>query len=335
MRYLHGFAEHGHERFMTLAVKATSEIVLICPSLSKSQAERAGIGDVRSWSDGEDPIALFQELAQAWNLRSAIVAVDDELPAHLLLKMQEALPAALFKSGGEILASLMRTKDEQELGLMRKAARIADGAYQAALSALRAGTTEQDLQDVLNAEMRRLGGTPTFCIIAAGKNGAEPHHITDSTRISSGDVVVMDFGCSVEGYNSDITRVAACGKASEEAHRVYDVVYRAQEAGRVSIRPGTTCEEVDRAARQVIQDEGFGEFFVHRTGHGIGMNGHEEPYIVEGNEMALQPGYCFSVEPGVYLPGKFGVRIENIVTVAENGHESFNEEPSATLVEIV
>lgn len=334
MGYLHGLFESGHERFMAMAVRHTGEVRLICPALTATQAGRCGVADIRPWKDGEDPLVHFRELAADWGLRSAIVAVDDELPAQMLLAMQTELPAALFKPGSAILSNLMRVKDADELDAMRRAARIADAAYPAALAALRPGMTEVQLEGVLRSEMLRLGGKPTFAIVAAGALGAEPHHHSDETAIRAGDVVILDFGCEVEGYQSDITRVAACGKAPEEAHRVYEIVLASHRAGRAAARPGATCGSVDAASRRVIEEAGYGEAFFHRTGHGIGMRGHEEPYIVAGSEVALEPGHCFSVEPGIYLAGRFGVRIENIVTVTADGCESLNEEPADRLVEV-
>lgn len=334
MGYLHGFHEGGGERFLTLAVNSSGKTLMICPALSATQASRSGIADIRSWRDGEDALELFKAVADEWNLRSAIIAVDDEMPAHMLLPMQKILPAALFKTGQEVIAKLMRVKEPQELDLMRKAASIADRAFPAALNAVKPGATEAEVEAALTSEMRKLGGKPTFCIIATGANGAEPHHLSDDTKIQSGDVIVMDFGCSVDGYQSDITRTVCCGKASDKAKKVYTIVYQAQASARSKIKAGSTCESIDHAARKVIDDAGYGDYFMHRTGHGIGMRGHEEPFIVSGNLMELEPGHCFSVEPGIYFPGDFGVRIENIVTATSNGHESFNEEPSETLIEV-
>jgi len=331
MGYLHGFREGSHERLMVLAIRSSGEVVLICPALSQTQARRAGIQNIRSWKDGEDAYALFADLADQWDLRTAIILVDDELPAHMLLRMQEVLPAALFKPGQQVLSRLMRYKDEQELDMMKRAAVIADRALDPALKQLKTGMSEKDLAEILKNEMSRHGGTPTFCIVATGANSAEPHHETDDTEIKPGDVVLLDYGCSVSGYNSDTTRVVCFGEPSTEAKKVYDVVFRAQEAGRDVIRAGVPAQEIDRACRKVIQDAGYGDQFVHRTGHGIGLRGHEDPYIVEGNDHPVEIGDCFSVEPGIYLPGKFGVRIENIVTPTENGHDSFNEEPPSQL----
>lgn len=334
MGYLYGYEESAHERFLTMAVSARGDLRLICPALSESQARRVGFEDIASWRDGEDPLVLFEMLAEEWNLRTGILAVDDDMPAQMLLKMQATLPAALFKPGQSAISRLMRNKDARELDLMRKAAKIADDAFDALVPKIRAGQTESEVDEMLQAEMARRGGRPAFCIIAAGPNGAEPHHLSDETPLKAGDVVVLDFGCDVDGYKSDITRMLCLGPASDEAKKVYDIVYRAQAAGRAAIRPGVPAEAIDRAARKVIVDAGYGEFFVHRTGHGIGMRGHEEPYIVEGNSQPLESGQCFSVEPGIYLPGSFGVRIENIVTVAPDGHESLNREPSPSLIEV-
>ena len=334
MKYLAGYGESAHERFLGFGIRADGEVCVICPALSENQLRRASVQNLRTWTDNDDPLALFQQLANEWNLKSGILAVDDDMSARQLLQMQAVLPAALFKSGQPVLSTLMRKKDAQELATMNRAAKIADDAYGSGLKAIKAGVKESTVSDALSDEMKRLGGVPTFAIIGAGANGAEPHHLTDNTVLKEGDVIVMDFGCDVDGYQSDITRCACCGKASDEAKKVYDVVLAAHLAARARIKPGVQAQEIDRAARQVINDAGYGEFFVHRTGHGIGMRGHEEPYIVEGNDTILEEGDCFSIEPGIYLPGRFGIRIENIVTVTSGGHESQNVEPAERLVEI-
>lgn len=331
MGYLRGFFESGHERFLTLAVSRAGDVTLIAPALSAEQARRSGIVDVRPWRDGEDPLPLFRALADAWNLRSGIIAVDNDLPAHMLLAMQEVLPAALFKKGQPILSELMRRKDDGELELLRRAAQIADDSFEPVLAQIRPGMTEQEVEARLKAEMQARGGKPTFAIVATGALSAEPHHHGDDTPLREGDIVIIDFGCDVGGYQSDITRTVAVGHASDEAAHVYDVVLRAHHAAREVARAGVECQAVDAAAREVIEAAGYGEYFVHRTGHGIGMRGHEEPYIVTGNATRLEEGDCFSVEPGIYLPGNFGVRIENIVTATAKGCESLNSEPASSL----
>jgi len=333
MGYLHGFHEHAGERFMALCIHSSGQVRMICPALSRSQATRAGFEDIRSWKDGEDPLALFEELADDWALKSAIIAVDSDMPARMLLQMQSVLPAALFKSGETSLAQLMRIKEQDEVDLLLKAGKIADGAFLAVFPLLHAGLTERAVAKMLADAMSERGGQPTFTIVATGANSAEPHHLTDGTVLADGDVLIMDFGCEVGGYNSDITRTVSVGKASDKAKQVYEIVYGAHMAGRAASRAGVTCGSVDAAARGVIVDAGFGPYFVHRTGHGLGMNVHEEPYIIGGSEVVLEPGNCFSIEPGIYLAGELGVRVENIVVATEGGHLSMNAEPSAVLLE--
>lgn len=331
MDYLCGFREGAAERFMALGIHSDGRVALIAPALSATQASRAGVSDIRPWRDGEDPLSLFRTLADEWGLKSGIIAVDNEMPAHQVLGMQATLPAALFRPGGELLGGLMRIKAVDEIEIMRRAGAIADAALPAGLAALKVGATEKDVAEALATAMAAQGGTPTFTIVGTGANGAEPHHHTDRSAVSAGDVVVLDFGCDLEGYQSDITRMASVGEPDPEADRVYEVVLAAHYAARNHARVGVSAESVDAAARKVIEDAGYGQFFMHRTGHGIGMKGHEDPNIVAGNTTLLKVGDCFSVEPGVYLPGRFGIRIENIVTITESGCESLNEEPPSAL----
>jgi Xaa-Pro dipeptidase len=332
MGYLHGFHEGAGERFMTLAIRPDGETRMICPALSESQARRAGIDHVSSWKDGEDPLSLFGELAKSWDLESAIVAVDAAMPARMLLQLQSVLPAALFRNGEALVGEMMRRKEPGELEAMRTAGRMADEAFAEVAPKIRAGLTERQVSRMLSDAMAARGGTPVFSIVAAGKGAAEPHHLSDDTVLQKGDVVILDFGCDYRGYKSDITRTVGIGEVSEKARAVYDIVYRSHMAGRAAVRPGIACEAVDAAARAVIEEEGYGPYFFHRLGHGIGQQVHEAPNLVKGNAEPLEPGNCFSIEPGIYLEGEFGVRIENICACTETGHESMNEDPSPSLL---
>lgn len=334
MAYLHGFRENAHERFMTLAVRENGDIRLIAPGLSANQASRAGITDVRAWIDGEDPLVHLRQLAEDWQLGGGTVALDNEMPAHMVLAIQETLPATKFIAANQVVASLMRTKSATEIDALRRAGAIADRAFETVLPTIRAGQTERSIAARLRDAMAADGGIPTFCIIATGAYGAEPHHETGTDPIQRGDVVILDFGCEVDGYQSDITRTIAVGEPDPEADRVYEAVYRGHMAARQRVAIGVNPEDVDRAARAEIESAGYGEFFVHRTGHGIGMRGHEEPNIVAGNRSPLAIGDCFSIEPGVYLPGRFGVRIENIITVSESGEDSLNADPAPHLIRV-
>ncbi len=331
MGYLAGLHEGGGERLLVLAVHRDGRARLICPALSENQARRAGMEDVRAWRDGEDSFAHVRELAADWGVTAARFALDDEMRASHVLEFQACLPESNFIAGGPILTQLTQFKDAQEIDSLNRAGAIADAAFAELLPQIKAGMTERQAARILIEAMSECGGRPTFCIVAAGAMGAEPHHETDDTIIQRGDVLVIDFGCTVDGYHADTTRTIAVGEASDEARKVYGTVYQAQKAARDAILPGATFQDLDRAARKVIDDAGYGEFFNHRTGHGLGMRGHEEPNVVEGNSQALAPGHVFSIEPGIYLPGRFGVRIENIVTVTETGHHSFNVEPPSEL----
>lgn len=332
MGYLAGFHEGGGERMLVMLIRPEGDPAMIVPSLSRTHAEKTGIRDIRDWKDGDDPGSHFESLGLEWGLKTAVIGVDDEIPASILLRMQTALPAALFKAAGDVMAEARKSKDERELAAMKRAAEIAEAAFDAVVPSIREGMTEREVAFLLQMEMLKHGGQPTFCIVATGANGAEPHHTSDDTPLRSGDVVVIDWGCQVDHYLSDITRTVAVGEVSEEAHQVYRIVYESHQAGRSAIKPGVACQEVDRAARAVIERAGYGDRFIHRTGHGIGMMGHEPPMIVEGSSSPLAVGQCFSVEPGIYLPGRFGIRIENIVTVTESGHRSLNAEPPPEII---
>ena len=197
---------------------------------------------------------------------------------------------------------------------------------------LRPGITERAIAKWLTSGMTDRGAEPYFAIVAAGANGAEPHHLSDSTPLQRGDVVILDFGCDLNGYKSDITRTVAIQTASSKAHEVYSVVHQAHMAARATIVPGATGADIDKAARDVVEAAGYGPKFFHRTGHGIGLRGHEDPYIVSSNQQIILPGDCFSVEPGIYLEGEFGVRIENIVTATPSGYRSLNAEPTVEIM---
>jgi len=256
------------------------------------------------------------------------------MPARMLLQMQDALPAALFRAGGSYVSTLTSRKEPEEVETMRRAGKIADDSFLEVLPQIKSGMTELAVDLLLREAMKTRGGEPAFCIVGAGPNGAEPHHLSDETVLKTGDVLILDFGCDLEGYKSDITRTVCLGEPSNEACEIYALVYAAHMAARQTAAAGVSGESVDAAARGVIESGGFGEFFFHRTGHGIGMQVHEEPNMVAGNVKPLEVGNAFSIEPGIYLPGRFGVRIENIVAITENGAESLNAEPSSELTVI-
>ncbi|HZT43655.1 MAG TPA: Xaa-Pro peptidase family protein [Chthonomonadaceae bacterium] len=332
MRYLAGWVAGGHERLIALFVPATGEPVFVVPAMNAQQAKTnpAGIARVVGWNDDSGWQASVQPILQAWSgSRSGGEAlIDDELMSVHLLGLQTLFPRLTYVPAGETMARLREIKTPEELAALERAAAMIDALYEEALGTLAEGMTEIEFAEILLDRMKREGTAPSFPpLICFGANGAMPHHHTGNTPLRRGDVVVIDIGCISDHYASDITRTVAFGEPRDpEAARVYEIVSQAHHAAREAARPGVSGEEVDAAARRVITEAGFGPQFIHRTGHGIGLSTHEPPYIVGGNKAPLQPGMCFSVEPGIYLPDRFGIRIENIVTVTADGSRSLNAE---------
>ncbi|MBJ6643116.1 aminopeptidase P family protein [Streptomyces sp. BSE7-9] len=313
------------ERLTLLVLAAGREPVLVVPTLEAPDAEKATGAPslaLRDWTDGKDPYALTAALLAD---RGRFGVSDNAWALHLL-GLQQALPGTSYVSLTEALPMLRAVKDTAELERLAAAGAAADAAFEEIRNVRFSGRPESEVAADLAALLRRFGHSQVdFTIVASGPNGANPHHEAGDRRIERGDMVVLDFGGLKDGYGSDTSRTVHVGEPTEEERRVHDLVREAQEAGFRAVRPGAACQDVDRAARAVIADAGYGEYFVHRTGHGIGVTTHEPPYMIEGEERPLVPGMCFSVEPGVYLPGRFGVRIEDIVTVTADGGRRLND----------
>jgi len=334
MGYLADFFEGFHERFGALVIHSSGKVAAIVPSLSVIQAKRSELEDVRGWEDGQDPLDVLEILAKEWAFNTGIVAVDDSMPARQLLQMQNRLIATLFREGGDIIASVMSVKDAEELKKLKAAGAAVDAVYHQCIPQLKVGMTELEIQELIESELRTQGVVPAFCIVGIDAGAAESHHINGDKTLQNGSLLLLDFGGPKDGYYADITRVLSYGPASQEVKDHYKLVYKAHMAGVGSIKIGTTGEAVDIATRTVITEAGLGKFFNHRTGHGVGMNGHESPNIVSGNTTPLQVGNCFSIEPGIYLEGKYGIRLENLYTVSESGAISFNEPIAPEILEI-
>ncbi|MET9963636.1 aminopeptidase P family protein [Streptomyces sp. NPDC006326] len=315
------------ERLTLLVLRAGEEPVLVVPALEAPDAERAPGAPaltLRDWTDGTNPYGITAPLLGA----EGRYGVSDNTWALHLLGLRKELPGTSYAALTDALPMLRAVKDERELERLAAAGAAADAAYAQVLRVRFAGRREQEVAADLAALLREHGHSQVdFTVVGSGPNGANPHHEAGDRVIGHGDMVVLDFGGLRHGYGSDISRTVHVGEPGAEEQRVHDVVREAQQAARAVVRPGIACQEVDRAARAVITEFGYGDRFIHRTGHGIGVTTHEPPYMVEGEEQLLVPGMCFSVEPGVYLPGRFGVRIEDIVTVTASGGRSFNEAP--------
>jgi D-alanyl-D-alanine dipeptidase len=242
-----------------------------------------------------------------------------------LLGLQDKLPGARYVSMTAALPMLRAIKDADELERLTAAGAAADACFEDIAGVRFAGRRESDIAADLAGFLRAHGHSQVdFTVVGSGPNGANPHHEMSDRVIEEGDMVVLDFGGIKEGYGSDTTRTVHVGEPTDEEREVFEIVRRAQQAGFDAVRPGIACQEIDRAARKVIADAGYGEYFIHRVGHGIGLTTHEPPYMVEGEEHLIEPGMCFSIEPGIYLPGRFGVRIEDIVAATDDGGRRLN-----------
>ena len=312
------------ERLTVLVLAPDREPTLLVPTLERPDAEGA-VGapslSIVDWADGEDPFAR----AAAYLSPTATMGIADSAWAMHLLGLQDAVPGSSYRSLTQSLPMLRAVKDANELARLAAAGAAADATYEQILGVRFAGRKETDVAADLARLLREFGHEQVdFTVVGSGPNGANPHHEAGDRTIEVGDAVVLDFGGLMHGYGSDTSRTVCVGEPSALVREVHEVVRQAQQAGVEAVRPGVACQEIDRAARKVITDAGYGERFIHRTGHGIGTTTHEPPYMIEGEEQPLVPGMCFSVEPGVYLAGEFGVRIEDIVTVTETGGRRLN-----------
>ncbi|WP_055588233.1 aminopeptidase P family protein [Peterkaempfera griseoplana] len=320
------------ERLTLLALSADEQPRLLVPALEQGDAlaaPGAGAVTVSGWLDGEDPYVAAAALLRP----QGRYGISDSSWALHLLGLQRALPGTAWTGLSEALPMLRAVKDEAELERLAAAGAAADAAYEEVLKVRFAGRRESEVAADLARLLLEHGHSQVdFTVVGSGPNGANPHHEAGERVIGEGDMVVLDFGGLKHGYGSDTTRTVHVGEPGAEERRVHDIVRQAQQAAFEAVRPGISCQDVDRVARAVITEAGYGEYFIHRTGHGIGVTTHEPPYLVEGEELPLVPGMCFSIEPGIYLPGRFGVRIEDIVVCTEDGGRRLNSTPHGMAV---
>ena len=327
--WLTGYEAMPLERLTMLVVPHDGDATLVVPNLEVPRVvERPEVFSVRGWGETDDPLAIVAELVGP--ARSA--AIGNHTWAQFLLGLQRTCPALTFTTSSEVIGPLRAVKDVEEVAALRRAAEAVDRiatALQAGDIAL-VGRSEAQVSAELGRRILAEGhGRVNFAIVAAGDNAASPHHEPGDRIIEPGEVVLCDFGGTMftdggAGYCSDITRCVVTGPVPTQVEEVYAVLAEAQAAAVAAGTVGTPCEAVDTAARRVIDDAGYGEFFIHRTGHGIGVEAHEDPYIVDGNATPLRPGHAYSVEPGIYLPGRFGLRLEDIVVTSAEGPDPLN-----------
>jgi Xaa-Pro aminopeptidase len=334
LRYLLGAGGSSFERLTCLVLPAAgsaAEPALVVPKLEHPgyagvPTDELGV-HVATWVDGQDPYRLVADVLKG---TAKSMAVTDMMPALHTLGLRDALPDAAQGLAGPVLRELRMRKDDGEIEALRKAGAAIDRVHARMGEWLRPGRTEAEVgADIAAAILAEGHEVAAFVIVGSGPNGASPHHGVSDRAIERGDVVVVDIGGPVpEGYNSDSTRTYSVGVPGfDDVMDTYAVLKNAQQAAVDAAGPGVTAEAVDAAARDIIADAGFGEFFVHRTGHGIGLDVHEDPYIVSGNDLVLEVGMAFSIEPGIYLPGRWGARIEDIVVVSEEGAVRLNTRP--------
>jgi Xaa-Pro aminopeptidase len=307
-----------------LVLPREGEATLVVPRLEAPRVVPvAGVFAIRPWDETEDPVAIVATLASS----ADVAAIGDQTWARFLVDLLPGMPDTMFRRAVDVVGPLRARKDASEVDALRAAGAAVDriaGQLQAGEIPL-LGRTEAQVSADLSGRLLDAGhDVVNFAIVAAGENAASPHHHAGPRVISAGEIVLCDFGGTMNGYCSDITRCVYLGSPPSEILDAYAVLHEAQQAAVAASTVGTPCEEVDAVARRIITEAGFGPHFVHRTGHGIGMDAHEEPYVVEGNRQPLVPGHAISVEPGIYLDGRWGMRLEDIVVVTPDGPESMN-----------
>jgi Xaa-Pro aminopeptidase len=324
--YLTGYHALNFERPTLLIVPRSGDGFFLVPALEADKTRSAAPDvEVRAWGDTEDPWAI---LRAGIGTRPLVIAVSDVMRASFALTLQRVLPSADVRPAGTLMEVLRGRKDAGEVAALREAARRTDLAFDRVRGETLSGLTETEVADLIGRHLKSAGLTWKWnyvCSVASGEHSASPHHTLSDRVLRSGDAVCLDFGGLFAGYPSDLTRTLHIGPPGEDFTRVYAIVRDAQERAFQAVRPGVAAQDIDRAARRTIADAGYAQFFIHRTGHGLGLEIHETPYIVDGNRQPLLPGMVFSIEPGIYLPGKFGVRIEDTVVVTDGGAERLNE----------
>lgn len=334
LRYLVGYDAVPLERLTCLVVPASGEPVLVAPLLERPAAAASPVGeagiDILTWAETDDPYRLVAGLLPG----SSTVGLDDHMWAAKVLRLRAAMPGTEQHAAGAVLSHLRMRKSPDEVAALLRAGRAIDEVHAAVPSLLRPGRTEREVGRDIAALILDAGhATVDFVIVASGPHSASPHHEVSDRVIAVGDAIVVDIGGTMpDGYCSDETRTYALGDPGEDYRGAYAVLQQAQREACEAVRPGATCESIDAAARDRLAAQGLGDLFIHRTGHGIGLETHEEPYIVSGNALPLEQGMTFSVEPGFYAEGRWGARIEDIVACGPDGAVLLNQRPRDLMI---
>ncbi|SEB68669.1 Xaa-Pro aminopeptidase [Nitratireductor aquibiodomus] len=327
MIYVAGLDPHGDERPVMLLV-SKDHAGFLMPALNVDSSRQKTDLPFFPWRDDDGPDAALAELLRASNLPAApSVVIDETMRADFALLLLDALPGAKRRFTDDTVGHLRARKDEDEYRRLKASAVLNDTAAMAGFDALKPGVTELEVAAAVRDVYKAAGAVPVFTSVCFAGNGAFPHHHTGDTKLKEGDAVLIDTGGRLDGYPSDMTRVGYFGKPDAEFEKVYAIVEQAVAAALAAAKPGVTAKAIDKAARDVITEAGYGDFFPHRTGHGLGIDIHEPPYMTATSETVLDEGMVFSIEPGIYLPGKFGLRLEEIVIMRADGAEILSDLP--------
>ena len=320
------------ERLFAMVLPAKGKAFFVCPAFEQGRAqEQLALGpfgaepDLRIWQENEDPYQRVAEGLRDLGITTGTLGIEEKTQYVFSDGIAKHVPAMQTASATSVTAGCRMIKSDNEIALMRLAAKVSITAYEAAYRALKVGMTQSDFEELVVSAHTQLG-FHGGAEVQVGAHSAAPHGSIAPQKIVEGTIVMMDGGCSVEGYASDITRTFVLGKPTSKMQQIFEIVYRAQSAALAAAKPGVECQSVDRAARKVIVDAGYGpgfKYFTHRLGHGMGMDGHEWPYLVPGNTLPLRANMTFSDEPGIYLPGEFGVRIEDGMHILGDSAELF------------
>ncbi|MGE7751040.1 M24 family metallopeptidase [Lysinibacillus fusiformis] len=323
MHYFTGLHLKQSERLTFAVITANNDLYFILPQVELNKVDLSNGGVILSYSDEEGPTLAIQRLKKEMGTLQTIGVEFDTMRVHEQ-KSIEMLTYENLSDIGESIRELRMKKDLQELAYMRQAVQIVEESLAATLPTIQVSVTEMEVAAQLEYEMRRRGseGTPFGTIVASGYRGALPHGRASTKKIEAGEFIVIDFGAIYKGYVADMTRTVALGDVSPTLQNIYSLVKQANEAAIEAIKPGTTAQSLDSIAREIIRDGGYGDYFTHRLGHGIGLSAHEEPYLMQRNSLVLEEGMAFTVEPGIYIQDVAGVRIEDNLIVTNNGYEN-------------
>jgi Xaa-Pro dipeptidase len=340
LEYFAGIKWWASERTFAMVLPANGKPFFVCPAFEQARAmeqlansPQAATADIRVWQEDESP---YQKLAQGLHdlgMTTGTLGIEETVRFVFSNAISQAAPQIRMVSATPVTAGCRVIKSPHEIALMRLACKATLSVYEAVFKSLREGMTDSDIRRLVQSAYGKVGFDGDVDVSIA-TNSSSPHGSTEAQKVREGSIIMLDDGCLVEGYTSDITRTFVLGNPTDKMKKVFDIVHRAQSAALQAARPGAPCENVDAAARKIISDAGYGpdyKFFTHRVGHGMGMDGHEWPYLVRGNKTLLEPNMIFSDEPGIYIPGEFGIRLEDDMHVSENGAELFTpQSPSLT-----